>query len=240
METPIRSELETNLVLTRENLQNRLEILFKDKAVEAHIFGSVARQQADAFSDIDIWFTFKDEDFDEIYKKRFEYYANLGDVIHLCEASQNAPINGVHTALLIRSQNGVISVTDIYLCPLSTAYITDEGKKLFGVDLSVGTIGFNPKKVIVDKNYRIDFFIFFIFNTIKKIARHESDPFDGVLREYEYLYKNYQISVDLLDNREHNFSALKQIIRNIKKVANEKQQETLNVISYFIEKVETN
>lgn len=158
----------------------------------------------------------------------------------MCEAPQNAPINGVHTALLIRSQNGVISVTDIYLCPLSTAYITDEGKKLFGVDLSVGTIGFNPKKVIVDKNYRIDFFIFFIFNTIKKIARHESDPFDGVLREYEYLYKNYQISVDPLDNREHNFSALKQIIRNIKKVANEKQQETLNVISDFIEKVETN
>ncbi len=233
MKTPIQSEVEMKLISTREDLLRKLETLFNGKAVEAHMLGSVARQQADAYSDIDIWFTFKDENFDETYKKRFEYYVNLGDIIHSCEAPQNAPINGVHTALLIRSQDGVILVVDIYLCPLSTSFITDEGRKLFGTKLPVRVMGFNQKKVTVDKNYRIDFFICFIFNTIKKLARHEQVPLEGLLREYEYLHKNYSISVGDLDNKEQDLNTLDRVIENIQKVANEKQKEALVVIRDF-------
>lgn len=233
MEIPIQSEVEMKLVSAREVLLRKLETLFNGKAVEAHMLGSVARQQTDAYSDIDIWFTFRDENFDEIYKKRFEYYANLGDVIHSCEAPQNAPINGVHTALLIRSRDGVILVVDIYLCPLSTSFITDEGKKLFGMELPVGAIGFNQKKVVVDKNYRIDFFICFIFNTIKKLARHEQAPLDGLLREYEYLHKNYGVLIGDLDSKEQNLNTLEKVMENIQKVANKKQKEALVVIGDF-------
>lgn len=237
METPIQSEIEMKLVFAREDLLKKLEILFNGKAVEAHMLGSVARQQADAYSDIDIWFTFRDDDFNEAYGKRFEYYASLGDIIHSCEAPQNAPINGVYTALLIRSQNGVILVVDIYLCPLSTSFITDEGKKLFGIDLPVGAIGFNQKKAVVDKNYRIDFFICFIFNTIKKLARHEQTPLEGLLREYEYLHNNYDILVGDLDNKEQNLNTLEKVMENIQKVANEKQKEALVVIRDFTRRV---
>lgn len=224
------------LVSVREEILEKLENLFIDSAIEAHLFGSVARGDADFYSDIDIWFTFKDEEYEEVYKNRFEYYARLGSIVHSCEAPQNAPINGVHTAMLIKTGE-VISVVDIYLCPLESAYKIKEGNKLFGVDLPVGEITFNPKKVEVDKNYRIDFFICFIFNTIKKIARIEIDPLEGVIREYENLYKNYDISVDPLKNTEQNFNTLENIIENTKKIANEKQKEALFIIHDFAQKV---
>lgn len=237
MDTLVKSELETNLITEREDLLNKLETLFKDIAIEAHLTGSVARQQADAYSDIDIWFTFKDEDFDEVYKNRFEYFKKLGDIIHFCEAPQNAPLNGVYSALLIRSKSGVILVVDICLCPRSTAYIVEEGRKLFGTELPFGVFGYNPKKVVVDKDYRIDFVICFIFNTIKKLARHEQNPLDGLLREYEFLYTNYNIPVEELDNKEQGISTLEKVIENIQKVANEKQKETLAIIRNFAKSV---
>lgn len=237
MEAPIKLELEINLIAEREDLLNRLETLFKDIAIEAHLTGSVARQQADAYSDIDIWFTFRDEDFDEVYKKRFEYFKKLGDITHFCEAPQNAPLNGVYSALLIRPKNGVILVVDICLCPHSTAYIVEEGRKLFGIELPFGVFGYNPKKVFIDKDYRIDFIICFIFNTIKKLARYEQNPLNGLLREYEFLYKNYDISVEELENKEQGIGTLEKVIENIQKVANEKQKEALIIIRNFAKRV---
>lgn len=69
---------------------------------------------------------------EEVYKNRFENYRRLGTLIHSCEAPQNAPINGVHTAMLIKTGE-VISVVDIYLCPLASAYKIKDGKNSFGV-----------------------------------------------------------------------------------------------------------
>ncbi|MEK7227906.1 MAG: nucleotidyltransferase domain-containing protein [Patescibacteria group bacterium] len=229
-------ELKTSLILARENLIKKLETLFEGNAVEAHIFGSVARGDADAYSDVDIWFTFKDDEFEEIYKNRLKYYELLGKIVHLHEAPQNAPINGVHTALLIQ-EGEVITVVDIYLCPISTSYITEEGEKLFGIDVPLGTVGFNPQKITVDKDYRIDFLICFIFGTIKKLARHKPEPLDGVLRQYEHLYKDYGIPVEPLENQEQDLGALETIIENTQKVSNEKQKEALSLIRHFATKI---
>ncbi len=228
--------MEADLILVREDLFKKLETLFEGKAIEAHLFGSVARGDADAYSDIDIWFTFKDEEYDETYKDRFEHYKLLGGIIHSHEAPQNAPINGIHTALLVKTGE-VITVIDIYLCPLSTSYITAEGKKLFGIDIPLGIVGFNPQKIKVDKDYRINFMICFIFGTIKKLARSKEDPLGGVLREYEHLYKDYNIGVDPLDSQEQSLDTLETIIENVQKVANEKQKQTLAVIQDFAIKI---
>ena len=227
---------ETNLISAREEIARKLEALFDDKVVEAHLLGSLARGDADAYSDIDIWYVFKDETFGGIFEERFSYYARLGTVVHSCEPPQNSPIGGVHTALLIE-RNDVITVVDIYLCPLSTAFITKESKKLFGIDLPDGEAGFNPHKVQVDEKYRIDFFISFVFNTIKKLARNEESPLEAVFREYENLYTNYKISVVPLDSKEEDLNTLEKIIKNIEIVSNKKQKEAFIKIQDFARKI---
>jgi len=236
MKVSVNMEREHSLILAQEMLFKRLENLFKDKAVEAHIFGSVARGNTDAYSDIDIWFTFSDEDFEETYRNRFEYYAQIGNIIHSCEAPQNAPIGGVHTALLVEINNNIV-VVDIYLCPHSTAYITDDGKKLFGVDLPRGTIGYNPKKIQVDENYRIDFFIGFIFNTIKKLARKKENPLEAVLYEYKNKFIDSNIAITPIASKEQTFEILELIIGNVHKIANDKQKKALITIRDFARKI---
>lgn len=223
---------EPDLISARDQIVDKLENLFDDKAIEAHLFGSMARGDSDAYSDIDIWYVFKDEDFENIYERRFDYYSNLGEIIHFCEPPQNAPIGGLHTALLVKTEN-VITVVDIYLCPLSTAFVTEESKKLFGVDLPIGAAGFNPQKVQVNESYRIDFFIGFIFNTIKKIARKKENPLGDVLREYEALNKSYNIEIGPIEPGNNNFKTLETIIENVQKVSSKKQKEALRNILIF-------
>jgi predicted nucleotidyltransferase len=227
---------ELDLISTRETILKKLNTLFDDKAVEAHFFGSIALGNSDAYSDIDIWYIFKDEDFEKVYASRLKYYEKLGEVINLCEPPQNAPAGGVHSALLIKSDE-VITVADIYLCPLSTAFITEESKKLFGVDLPLGKTGFNSQKAQVNETYRIDFFIGFVFNTIKKIARKKENPLSDVLREYEALSKNYNIPIDSINTTGTDTETLEIIIENVKKVATEKQSATLKTILTFAQKI---
>lgn len=230
---PIHSKKENILVSALETLLKSTEEEFKNKSIESHIFGSVARNDADPYSDLDVWFTFEDQVFPEVFENRFKYYNNIGKIIHTCEAPQNAPIGGVHTALIIKTETNYLTMVDIYLCPLSTAYITNDGKKLFGIDLPQGTIGFNPQKIQIDENYRIDFFICFIFNTIKKIIRKSENPLDGVIREYNNLQNNYGIPVKTLNSEVHGIKTLEDIIKNVQMVSNEKQKITLDLILDF-------
>mgnify|MGYP000738757915 CR=1 FL=1 len=229
---------ETQLISARENIYQKLQTLFDGKAIESHVLGSIARGTPDAYSDIDIWYTFKDEEFDEVFNNRFEYYKEVGNIIHSNEAHQNAPTHGVHTGLLIGSEdNTILTVVDIYLCPLSTSYITEEGKKLYGIDLPIGIGGFNPKKVQVDENYRINFFIGFIFGTIKKTVRKEGRAFDAVLREYTNLKDKYTVPVEPLVCTEQGITLLEEIMDNTMKVANEKQKQAIEVIRKFARNV---
>lgn len=222
---------EEELIGCRDLILNKLQNLFKDKAIEVHLFGSLARDTYDAYSDIDIWFIFKDVDFEEIRNNRFEYFNKLGEIININEPPQNAPIGGLHSALIIKSDESLI-IADVYICPESTSFITTESKKIFGIDLPVGTAGLNPQKITVDENYRIDFFIGFIFNTIKKIKRGVDNPFEDVIREYNYLEERYGIKTEPILNND-----LFEIIEKTKKVGNPKQCYALKQIENFAKNI---
>ena len=218
--------MNTDLIKARDEKLVRIEEIFKDIAIEGHIFGSIARGDADVFSDIDIWLIFKDEDMSNVLEKRFEYYAEAGEVVHVVEPPQNSPLNGVQSAVLYKTKAGLL-VVDYSLCPLSTAFITKESKKLFGVALPIGEAGFNPQKVTVPESYRIDFFTGFIFNGIKKVVRKDIKGFSNILKEYDYLSSRYGINVKKLNNTSATFVTLKEIIKNIYNLSTEKQKNAL-------------
>ena len=220
----------------------RLQLIqktFEPIAVEGHIFGSIARGDTDVFSDIDIWLVFKDEDMADVLEKRLEYYAEVGEIVHVVEPPQNSPVNGIQSAVLYKTKVGLF-IVDYSLCPQSTAYVTKESKKLFGIDLPLGEAGFNPQKVTVTDEYRIDFFISFIFNGIKKLVRNDVAGFDHVLNEYDYLSTRYGIQVKDLSSKDHSFDTLKEVAKNVYDLANEKQKKALVEIGNFLELVEKN
>ena len=228
--------LENELIISRNVVLEKIIEIFKEKAVEGHISGSLARGDSDAYSDIDIWFTFEDNKFDKIKEDRLKYYESIGEIIHICEPPQNAPINGVHSALIIKDNESLI-ILDLYLCSLSNSFITSESKKLFGLDLPLGHMRLNPQKIKVSDDYRINFLICFIFNTIKKIKRDIKSPLDDVIREYNNLGKNYNFEIKQIDGSEQTHGTFKNIIDNIQKVANERQKKTLFLIHNFAQKI---
>ncbi len=222
----------------RGKLVEKITKIFKDVAIEGHLFGSISENRADNFSDVDIWFTFDDETFQSFSEKHFELYNQVGEVIHICEPPQNAPLNGIFSSVLYKTKVGLIMV-DYYLCPISTSFITKESKKIFGdIDLPVGEIiGFNPQKISVPETYRIDFFICFIFNSIKKLIRKKEDSLDALFREYDNLNTKYGFTLEPIIDKENNFINLEKVMGNIRNIANEKQNIALVEISKFINQV---
>lgn len=229
-------EFHRSLHSAREQILENAQKVFQEKAIEAHVFGSMGRRDPDPYSDLDLWFTFEDEVIEDALAKRFECYAQIGEVVHVNEAPQNAPINGVYAFILYKTSAGLLQM-DLSLCPLSTSFQVKGSRRLFGeIELPEGTFGYNPKKVSVDEDYRIDAVTCFVFMGIKRIVRERG--LDDLFREYDYLSERYGITTDPLPDREHTFETLLQVIANLKKVANARQKKTLMEIEIFANRVE--
>ncbi len=229
-----KNELYEQLNSERLEIYNKVIDIFTNEAIEAHVFGSIARGDTDAFSDIDIWFTYRDEDFEKIKSSRMENYKKIGNLLQVIEPPQNAPINGICSSLKYLTENNNIQVVDIYLCPQTTSVINPEAKKLFGIDLPiVETMDYNPQKVEVGSDYRINFFSSFIFGTIKKLARKDDDLLEAVITQYNNLKDKYNFHTEELKSTGKNLITLLDIIEKTKKISNLEQQFVLDKFKYF-------
>ncbi len=235
------SDFHTSLILERESKLNKIKEVFEGVALEGQILGSVARGDSDPYSDLDVWVTFKDEDFSSVMENRMNFFSKIGEVLRVIEPHQNAPIGGIFSAVLFKTSNQLLTI-DFYLCPQSTAFITDESKKLFGDDslLPVGKLGLNPQSKTVTEEYRIDFCTGFLMTTIKRLARKNDQPLDALLKEYGYLRERYGIPVKEISTPEHTFTQLLQVSENLKEVANEEQRKVITEIENFAKIVEEN
>ncbi|MEK7478040.1 MAG: nucleotidyltransferase domain-containing protein [Patescibacteria group bacterium] len=235
----MNTNLEPQFISARGNILRKIVTEFQNKALEGHIFGSEARGEADAYSDLDVWFTFSNERIAEVLEKRREYFSAIGEIIHICEAPQNSPSNGKYSFVLYQTDVGLLQV-DYDLCPKSTSFITKDSKRLCGdLELPAGEIGLNPQKVIVDSTYRLDFLILIIFTGIKGLARKKESALDYVFKEYDLLNK-YSIPIEPIKSRNVTFQVLRQIMTNVFNISNGRQKAALSKIEAFSNQVESN
>ncbi len=234
-----RERLCRRLVRERSGILETAVKIFKPKAIEAHTFGSVGRGDADELSDLDIWFTSGDDRISQVLSDRLEDYSSIGEVIHICEPPQNAPKNGVHSFVLYKTASGLQQV-DYYLCPLSSSFIVEGSKKLFGeIELPISKFSLNSQKVKVNESYHIDFMILFVFIAIKKLARKEIGALDDLFREYGYLGSKYNINVESIENMEDTFNIWRAVVTNLGKVSTQSQKHVLSEIEQFAKQVES-
>jgi len=221
----------------QEKLVNDIVGLFKDEAVEAHLFGSMARGTNDALSDIDIWFTFEDSDIERILENRFEKYSQIGEIVLSNEMQNSFPLDGVQTAVLYKIDDELIRV-DYYLCPLSSSRVLPDSKILFEKKkVEVGEIIPETKRTPRDLSDRVSFFISMCFVGIKKVVRKDEVFIDFLIEEF----KKYEKEIpDLADiPKEMSFDTLKKALAILDTVSNPEQKNAIVEINKFLTKVES-
>ncbi len=169
---------------SRDDLLDRAVALFlQEGATALHLFGSLARGDGDALSDIDLWITVPDELIDDLVARRSVVYAAVGEVFIEHEAPRNRPVGGAYTLVLHRASGSVIQV-DYYLAPESTSVVLPEARWLAGSDrLPRGAWVLDSTAAVVeDRDERVDFLICMSFIGVKKALRGDR-PFLAFLDE---------------------------------------------------------
>lgn len=219
-----------------EKTLNDIESFFKDHAIEAHIFGSMARGTNDALSDIDIWITFEDEKIQKAIEDRMTSYTRFGQIVLHHEMQNNFPLNGIQTTVIYKIDDELVRV-DFYLCPLSSSRVAPDSKVLFEKKkVESGVIIPETKRTSKDLSDRITFFISMCFNGIKKVIRKDQSFVPFLASEF-YKYKK---EIPELANipKELSFEMIRKSLTILDAVSNSEQKAAIAEINKFLTEVE--
>lgn len=107
----------------------------------AWLFGSGHRDNADAFSDIDLWMVVDDAHIEAIVTERHAYITQIGQPLLALDVPGNAPVGGGYLMLQYPGAYGPLQV-DWYWQPRAKAAIPDDARLLFdhcGLNRNVGS-----------------------------------------------------------------------------------------------------
>jgi len=220
-----------------ERTTDNIVDFFKEEAIEAHIFGSIARGTNDALSDIDIWVTFEDDKIKKVIENRMSSYAKFGEIVLLHELQNNFPLNGIQTAIIYKIDDELIRV-DYYLCPFSSSRVLPGSKILFEKKpIEIGNIIPEIKTTPKDISDRVTFFISMCFNGIKKVVRKDMAFIELLLNEF----KKYEKEIPELSTipKECSFDMIKKSLAILDTVSNHEQKSVIKDIDEFLAKVES-
>jgi len=200
------------------------------------VFGSLAKDTSDEFSDIDFWVSFDENTLLEIIENRFKIFKEIGAILIFHEAQQNFPLGGVYSLLLFMTEAGPVHV-DIYLSPISSARLWGKSKILFnktGAKIQSGEMVYETKREKRDAQDRVKFVTCMAFNGIKKIARKKDGKFLEFLVEiYNDLLEKSFPEMDVIKN-ENSFDTVEKVLQNLSKIASKENKVAIEYIqSYF-------
>lgn len=219
-----------------EKMVEDITAFFKDKAVEAHLTGSMGKGTNDALSDVDIWITFADDKAEQAIADRMAAYEQFGHIVQLHEMSQNAPLNGVQTGILYKIDGEIVRV-DFCLCPLSSARVAPGSKVLFENEkVEVGDMIYDTKRIPKGLSHRITFFISLCFVGIKKVVRGDNNFIDFLNSEFKKYEKEFPELAAV--SGEVGFDMLKKSLSVLDSLSNPEQKTAISEIGEFLTKVE--
>ena len=168
-----KEEYKQKRINTQRGILEKLKsILIKKNVVAIHQFGSFSKGTNDELSDRDLWFTFKDEDLDDIISQQDEIFNEIGRVVIKYEPPQDAPLNGNYS-MVIHEIDGDLYHVDYYFSAFSKTNIRPDATCVNGDDsLPRGEwILDSEKPELNTPTSRIDFIICMSFIGIKYVVR---------------------------------------------------------------------
>lgn len=231
----MNKDLKTNRLQKRAELLDTITKSFSElQPLAIHQLGSLAKGNADEFSDLDIWITFPDEDLKTIIKNRHETYEKVSPVLMKYEAPENNPVGGKYTLVIYDTPQGLYQV-DYYLAPQSKTHILPEAILLWGDDgIERGEwimdISAKPKQSPAEK---IDFLICLSFIGIKKVMRKDKRFLDSLFSNYQQLKNHYSDQLEDIQSP-YTLESINTLLDQLLKYSNNHQTSAIEKIKQEI------
>ena len=225
----------------REKLLNRILKVFKQfKPVAIHQFGSGAVGYKDEFSDLDLWFTFRDDEVGVIVKDQNKILKSIAPVFLKHQSKTWSPLGGSATLIIHSTEFGLFQV-DYYISKFSETIIQRGALVLYGSDLlKRGEWRLNKgAKSSHTLKKDISLLLILVFISIKGIIRKWEGPdFENNIKfVYKRLQKNYGIR---MKRRRINlsFKLIYKLLVDLYPLANKVQKRSIVKIKNYAEQVE--
>jgi hypothetical protein len=208
-------------------------------ATAFHLLGSLSRQTADAFSDIDAWLTFPDDLIDAAVRSRHTLYRNVGDLLLTHEAASNRPVGGVYTLALYQTSAGPIQV-DWYLAPQRTSRVAHQATSIFErVAVPRGEWRLDSEaRQQQDRARRINWLIGMLFIAIKTLLRGGDTRFlwflGAAYRETQESYRLGEMPVTYPTS----LATVGDMLRQLAPEADDAQRRTIQTLGAFLHSVD--
>jgi hypothetical protein len=199
-----------------------------------HLLGSLGRQTADAFSDIDAWLTFPDEAIEAAVRSRHGLYHDVGDLLLTHETAANRPLGGVYTLALYQTPAGPVQV-DWYLAPQRTSRVARDTRRIFErvpVPRGEWLLDFNAEHQ-QSLAERIDWLIGMHFIAIKVLVRGRDAPFLRFLGEaYRAVQERYTLG-EMAVTKPTSLAAVGHMLRQLAPCADDAQRRAILIVEAF-------
>jgi hypothetical protein len=160
----------------RDALRQNIEraVVSNPAYAAAYFTGSIGRGAEDEWSDLDIWIIVRDEAIDAIKQSVSTIVAQIGEVVLIEEAPQNAPQGGAYLLVLYKGEFGAHQI-DWYWQALSQANRPTTSRLIFdNVGLPVAEDAQpNTVRSLEYAKHRLEFVWAMINIAAKKIARRQ-------------------------------------------------------------------
>jgi predicted nucleotidyltransferase len=232
--------LQSRRALRERFVERLIDVSQREGAVEAHLFGSMARGDDDALSDVDFWATFPDARIDIVVRMRHALLSEIGELFHTHEALPNRPLGGSYTLTLYRTELRPLQL-DFYAAPVSTSRIVPGSRILFGDDSIARGAWLLDVDAVQDRSLieRVDWFIAMFVVAVKKIARGDGREFRSFLAqrfaEFVQQYEPHSRSLEL----DHlvSYGEIRAALITLATLADARQRTAIDDVQEYVSRV---
>jgi predicted nucleotidyltransferase len=232
--------LQSRCALRERFVERLIDVTQREGAAEAHLFGSMARGDDDALSDVDFWATFPDARIDVVVRMRHALLSVIGELFHTHEALPNRPLGGSYTLALYRTEHWPLHL-DFYAAPISTSRIVPGSRILFE-DVAVARGEWLLDVDAVQDRApaeRVDWFIAMFVVAVKKIARGDGRAFRSFLaqRFTDFLQQNMPRLRSLELDHFASYGEIRAALITLATLADARQRKAIDEVQEYVSRV---
>ncbi len=237
MQKATLEEFKQEKILAREQVKKKaIKTLNALDPLALHLFGSGGRQEEDEFSDIDLFATFEDTEFDMVVKRRESVYAEIAPILVRLFQKKSNPAGWYHDLIIYDTKDGLVHA-DFYMTPKSMVVLPPHAVLISGEHISTKGEWSLPPEKNESGHDLYDGILAMGYIAIKGVVRKwDSGFFDWYKGLYDAYRRDENSSLPELP-QQYDFKFIEAVFVNLKEEGTENQKKSNRKIYTYLTEV---